>query len=1392
MPALDPDASYPLLFLSHAGADTAAAQKLKQRIEAAPSAKSRGLKVWLDKDDLVPGQDWQAQLEEALCHRATAFAVYVGTGGVINWVEREVRLALARATAGGGRFPFIPIISQTCAGSDSLPGFARQFQGVFDIENRPEELQKLIAAALGEAEVGVVELEAEPFLGLSPVDEERSHLFFGRERETDELLLRLHCRRLLLVTGDSGSGKSSLVRAGLIPRWRGGSLAELEGRRPDREIWHVVDMQPRADPRRSLADAVERAARQLNVGFKDMSDMAEAAETLSGGKVRRALRCGLPPDRTHTLLVVDQFEEVVTATPTNLRQPFIELLLDLADSADDDFFVVLTMRRDYYNLCSAFPQLYGRLEADDRGARYLLGRMREEDLRRVVTEPLKLAGVEEGDRKALADSALKDVGERPGDLALLQFALTETWRRRHDYEGDLLRSYAAVGRVEGALAGAAERVYTQLLKGDVDEGEIEGLFVRLVRLGDAAGAMRRVAGRREFDEQRWALAQKLASEGGNRLVLIEGDLGDEAVEIAHEALVTQWPRFQRWLQEAARDKRTFDRLIEHTAAWLAGDRNPARLVISADREEFSKLSARRANWLSADEHTFVRESDRAHAEREAEDQRRLEQLRSARQEAERQRLNALLAYCQMAAGMGAAGDNDTTRALLLALETTEIATTEWERQRIESVLLRAIMAPRERRIITNEGGAINVATFSPDGALVLAACRDGTAKLWDSVSGELRLVLEGHAAQVFSAVFSPDGRWVTTASADGTARIWDVATGELSSVLSGHDGDVYCAAFSPDGQMVVTASRDATARLWSTAGASLHELKGHDSPITYAAWASDGRSVITASNDRTARVWNVASGTCFACLEGHSEPVYRAAFAPDSQRIVTASWDGTGRLWDAATGTRLAVLEGHGGGVEIARFSPDGEIVLTGSNDSGVRLWSSDDGNLIGTLGGHRGQIFDATFSPDGRSVASASDDGTLRLWDVRLRSPIATLKGHSGAVWSAAFSANGRLLVSASDDGTARIWDPTVGIAAAILEGHTGEVFRARFSPAGHQIATCGADGTARLWDASSGALQGTLAGHGDEVWDLVYAPCGRWIVTVSKDGTAKLWDAGDGVCEWTMADHKGWVGDAAFSADGMRIATCGEDGTPLIWAVASRRAVARLEGHDSLVRQILFAPDDSRLVTVSDDGTGRLWDAATGHLLAVLKGHEGAVVYAAMSSDGALVATASLDGTIGLFDGVNGSRRGVLRGHKSQIWHVALSADGRRILSASHDNQARIWDASNGAALIILEGHRGRVVQARFCSTGRLALTVSWDWTARLWHAATGLEVAALEGHADRLHSAVFSPDGRRVLTASADGTARVFDLPVGPEDDCIAYARRVKPRDLTADERRFYGFE
>src|SRR4051812_6116264 len=617
-----PDANRPqppLLFLSHAGIDTEAARALKQRIEAAPEACEHGLRVWFDKDDLIAGEPWLTQLQEAIQRRSAAFAVYVGSRGVVNWVDAEIQLALGRAVTDPA-YRFIPILAPQAPGPEALPGFVALYQGVADVESRPDQFAKLVAAILGRDAAGTAKLEADPFFGLKAVDEDRAHLFFGRERETEALLQLQRREPLVIVTGDSGSGKSSLIRAGLVPRWRGGALAEALGERPADIIWHVVHTQPRTRPFQALAEAVGEAAKRLGLSLADRVVLENRARSSDPVEVRRALWCDLPPDRTRVLLLVDQLEELVTITEPIDREPFIRLLLALADPNDPRARVVLTMRRDYYNLVSTFPELYDRLEADGHRARQILGRISPDGLRRIVTEPLRLAGVPEGDRTALADLVATEMGDRPGDLALVQMALTETWDRRRSFGDDLLRSYTGIGRIEGAIARAAEDVYAAVLD-DAERALAEPVFIRLIRLGDTGGATRRLAIRGEFDDAKWRLVQKLPSPEAKRLVLVGGSEGAETAEIAHEALVTQWPRYQTWLSgrdpdgaDRAADKRALDALTHRVAGWAAAPDARAkakRLATGADLETFVGLAGRRPVWLSADEHQFVSDSREA-------------------------------------------------------------------------------------------------------------------------------------------------------------------------------------------------------------------------------------------------------------------------------------------------------------------------------------------------------------------------------------------------------------------------------------------------------------------------------------------------------------------------------------------------------------------------------------------------------------------------------------------------------------------------------------------------------------------------------------------------------------------------------------------------------------
>ena len=546
----------PLLFLSHSGADTEAALALAVRIEDSPEARKLGLKVWVDKRDMRAGTDWKLEIQNAL-DRSTGFAVYIGSKGVLNWVWDEVSVAIDRTHSE----PFYPLIPVLAAGSkvEDLPGLLSRFQGVRNVENDAEAFVQLIRGVLRTSPQRF-DAETEPFQGLEAFDSARAHLFFGRETEVAEVVELLRSQHLVIVMGDSGSGKSSLVKAGVIPQFRGGALADRGGVRRDETVWQVFETRPLGNPFEKLAEAIRESAQQRGLEPKACSDLADLVRTGDPARVKDAVQMAAPSG-AKVFLVVDQFEELFTLADAASQIPFAQTIVALANEIDDRIRIVLTMRLDYYHLCSDVPILYGRLEANDRRARYILRRMSHQGLRQCVTEPLRLASIPAVERDELAKTVLRDVEERPNDLALLEMALSHAWARRHEHGGNLTRAYVAIGRVDGALATAAERAYTQL--SESEQALVEPLLVRLVKVGDLGMVTRRVANRQEtrrpptndlplghntrarHPSTRWQLAQKFATKDFGRLLIVAGD----AVEVAHEALVRSWPRYLSWLRD---------------------------------------------------------------------------------------------------------------------------------------------------------------------------------------------------------------------------------------------------------------------------------------------------------------------------------------------------------------------------------------------------------------------------------------------------------------------------------------------------------------------------------------------------------------------------------------------------------------------------------------------------------------------------------------------------------------------------------------------------------------------------------------------------------------------------------------------------------------------------
>jgi WD40 repeat protein len=586
-------------------------------------------------------------------------------------------------------------------------------------------------------------------------------------------------------------------------------------------------------------------------------------------------------------------------------------------------------------------------------------------------------------------------------------------------------------------------------------------------------------------------------------------------------------------------------------------------------------------------------------------------------------------------------------------------------------------------------GAVSKVAFSPDGkTLVTEGLDDGTVRLWDPGSGQLRVILRGQGQ--FRG-FSPDGEKLATSvllegtSQDQVFRWWDAADGQFHRALRLPAAGAVPPLLSPDGRLLATWGAGRTVRVWNAQDGDLRmtfqAVPPGDGPAGSGAveltFSPDGRTLATAYRvlalengamvqyGSEARLWRLedAEARLLAILPGHAGPVTALAFSPDGKTLATGSGGGRGlapgeaRLWDGATGQLQAVLQGHTRPVQRLAFSPDGRLLATGAMSiyagdraGEVRIWDAQTGQMRAALEGHEDKIADLAFSPDGRMLASASRDATARLWDAATGRLRGILRSHSDRIWSLDIAPGGHTLATCSADNSVRLWkmpdksEAGGGEPKRILAGHTSMILAGAISPDRRELATGSEDGTARVWDLQTGRLRLVLPGHPGLVWDTVFSPDGRLLAAGSGGGgprlrgrnmqpaaaaEVRLWDIRTGRLEAVLAGHTDWVARVVFSPGGKILATGGgsRDPTVRLWDLPGGQLRAVLRGHTSgEVRTLIFSPDGRRLATGAGygDASVRLWDVETGRLLAALPRLPGEAV-PEFSPDGSLLALAN-----------------------------------------------------------------------------------------------------------------------------------------------------------------------
>lgn len=795
-----------------------------------------------------------------------------------------------------------------------------------------------------------------PYAGLAAFSEEDAEWFFGRERLVDELCERVREHRFVAVVGPSGSGKSSLLRAGLLHARAAGLRGLATG--------PVLVMAPSAHPLEELAIRLARLA--------GGSAAALLTELRGDG--------GLPaPDGL--LLVIDQFEELFTVCRDAAERTRFLNLLDTAEKVG----VVIGVRADFYAHCAQHHELVGVL----RDAQVVVGPMTTAELRSAVTEPvLRVGGKAETE---LVSQVVADATGQPGVLPLMSHALLETWRRRRG-STMTLAGYEAAGGMAQAIAHTAEGVYGAL--NEERQRLARDLFVRLCELGEGTEDTKRRIQRAELDPEVDPVLEQLAQA---RLVTLDRD----TVEITHEALIRCWPQLRGWLDDDRENLRRHRQLTEATTAWESLDHDQGALYRGTRLDLAREIPP---THLSRRERAFLDASISA-GKRRVRRSRYLTAVlvvllvvsavatvyagRASSQLTEQ--LNAALSQ-KVSAEAVALRTVNRPLAAQLSLAAYRLFPTAEARDGVLSVLAHPI---------TGHTGSVNAAVYSPDGRLLVTGSSDKTVKLWDV--GDPAKPVELATAQtgaVYGVAISPDGKTFATAGVDRTVQLWDITDPRAPrkiQTLTGHTNVVYSVAFSPDGKTLGSGSYDQSSRLWDVSNLSAATEIGHlteyGSIVKQVAFSPDGRTFAGGADDRTVHLWDTTDprkATPITVLKtGHSDMVPSLTFSPDGKLLATGSDDRTIRLWnmtDRADPKLLTTLTGHGSVVMAVGFSPDSRTLASGADDGTARLWDVSDAahaTQRTVLTGHKGGVQSVRFSPDGTRLATSSTDETAQIQDL-------------------------------------------------------------------------------------------------------------------------------------------------------------------------------------------------------------------------------------------------------------------------------------------------------------------------------------------------------------------------------------------------------------------------
>jgi WD40 repeat protein len=1292
-----------LAFISHSNQDQELARDLENRLASIGFAS-----VFLDFDKdkgIDVGTSWERRLYQELEHCEAVLIVLTPAWLESKWCFAEFTQARA---LGKAIFPVImsPVGERFFAGDIQYVDITKEGEGGFEKLSR--SLTEIALNARGEFEW---DHKRPPYPGLLAFQEEDAAVFFGRDDDIRRIIEKMNVRRsqggaqLLTLLGASGTGKSSLLRAGLIPR-----------QRRDPANWIIV---PTIRPGRHPLDELARA---LGSAFVDERDWRTLRDQLAGEGATKALRTVAQDLQTKArahhatvLLAFDQAEELFSMASAEDARAFMEVL-SLVFAGDLPFLGLLVMRSDQLDRLQRAAGLTCRFEE------LSLRPMPFERMGEIIRGPAKVANLEIDEQlvsAAMRDSATSDA------LPLLAFTLRELYEH-HGASGKLtLADYENLGGVglnplENAVRRAADETLAAAKPTDEEIDALRQAFVAgMVRINEVGEYSRRSQFWTELPAKSVRLIEALI---GARLLVARGTESQQQIEVAHEALLRKWPKLTGWL-DLERDLILGKRQIEVALAdWKA-----APVPLKGEALLHGLLLTRAREWLAmhryaltAEEQAFIAAS-----------------ARSADARVRRQvLLRRMVTWGSIASAVTFAGlsavavwqwnQSEKNRALSnhnLGLALLTQAEVLMKQEKPARAFITASIATGMQQL----KGQTDLTSFLGQGTDAYLRART-IANISGASAVFPRAVVDAKLP-VYAVSITSRGDLVAFAGQDQKVKLLRTSDLTVFAQLEGHGHRINSVRLALDGALVATASTDRTIGLWDTKKNQATALCGHAAPVDDVDFHPGGEWLASAGRDGLVQVWNTrshAKATAFQDVEGWAQAV---RFSPDGELLSYADQAGNvvvRKTADWAVVTRIKGLEKD---VISLAISGDGKKLVSGTYAGAVRVRSLPEGANLGSLSGHNDKLWRVSFTPD-NLIATASWDGTVRLWDSETFQHAATIDAHDHWVNDVAFAATGAM-VTASEDGRVRLWD-VAGTTPMFRTNtdHDQDVPRAAFSKDGRIFASGSLSGKVRVYRFDE---RGRLQRLCDQV------------------------------------QHPSWVLGLALTSDGSLLASIGtaagaKDNFIALTDTKRCETIRRINLGEVHLTNLRIDPADKYLAGTTQDGAVRLFDIASGVETRVFRGHSGAVTGVSFDATGELLASAGRDRQIIVWRVADGGVVRQLRGHEAPIWFMQFSADGQLIASGGGERAIRIWDWKSGQQLPHKVVTHTTVAGLLFLADGTHLVVGDDDRSISVWNTSTWRRTATLSALVGVRGPLAAHPSLPLIAFDGENGAVRFWDLARG----------------------------